>query len=161
LLSIRQIRWLNFFTNFDITFRYRKGKEKIIVNALFRKIIDIPIIKVRKLKDRTFILILSDKIKPLKKATETQISAFDLRLPTDEVADIINKVQGFDLIDLILTENKNQNLGLYEGKLIIPLTTLNQKIFLRTALIREVHVSPIFAYADQNKIICNEPYYVS
>jgi hypothetical protein len=54
---------------------------------------------------------------------------------------------------LIVLENKKQNLGTRDGKTIVPTTTSDGTIFMRTALIREAHEPPVFAHGGQNKTI--------
>jgi hypothetical protein len=139
LLSTRQVRWSDFLANFDITFQYRRGKENVAADALSRKTVETPTVKVRELEDRTFALIPPDKINSSSTDENTQVSAF--------TTDVSKGVRGADLVDLILAENKSQNLGDHEGKPVVPLTTSDRKIFLRTALIREAHAPPIFAHA--------------
>ena len=51
----------------------------------------------------------------------------------------VDPPKGADLVDLIKLENKKQNLGQFEGKLKVPFITLDGKIFLQTALIREAY----------------------
>jgi hypothetical protein len=120
-------------------FQYRRGKENVAADTLSRKIVEIPIIKVRELEDYIFALILPDKINSSSTDENIQVSAF--------TTDISKGIRGTDLINLILAENKSQNLEDHEGKPVIPLTISDQKIFFRTALIRETHVPPIFTYA--------------
>jgi hypothetical protein len=52
---------------------------------------------------------------------------------------------------LIVLEDKKQNLGTRDGKTIVPTTTSDGTIFMRTALIREAHEPPVLAYGGQNK----------
>ena len=65
----------------------------------------------------------------------------------------VNLPKRADLVNAIKLENEKQELGLIEGKLKGPLTILNGKIFLRTALIRKAYEPLIFAYPGQNKTI--------
>ena len=64
LLLVRQVRWTDFLANFDITFQYQRGQENIAADTLSRKTIDTPTVREREAEDRTFPLILSNKIQP-------------------------------------------------------------------------------------------------
>src|ERR1700694_646313 len=59
--------------------------------------------------------------------------------------------RGADLVELIRHENNSQGIGMEDGKLLVPEKTLDDKIFLRTALIREAHVPKIFAHPGQKR----------
>jgi hypothetical protein len=137
LLSTRQIRWAEFLGQFDITFQYRPGKENVIADALSRKTVDSPTVKAREIEDRTMPMIPPERIQPT-------IASVDRTTSTP---------QGADLVDLILHENQEQNLGRHDGRVVVPETTTDGKIFLRTALIREAHTPSIFAHQGQNKTI--------
>lgn len=137
LLSTRQVRWSDFLANFDITFQYRRGKENIAADALSRKTVDTPTVKAREEEDRTLVLIPPEKI--------------DCPICTTDIQVVIP--QGADLVDLILKENKQQHLGTKEGKVVVPETTSDSKIYMRTALIKEAHKPQIFAHGGQNKTI--------
>nr|AAX07708.1 retrotransposable element Tf2 protein-like protein [Pyricularia grisea] len=140
LLSTRQVRWADFLANFNITFQYRRGKDNIAADALSRKTADLPTVKAREKEERTMILIPPEKITPTVAAVST----------ADPNAHVVS---GADLVDLIRQENEKQKLGQHQGKLVVPETTLDGQIFLRTALIREAHEPKIFAHAGQNKTI--------
>ena len=140
LLSTRQVRWADFLANFNITFQYRRGKDNIAADALSRKTADLPTVKAREKEERTMTLIPPEKITPTVAAVST----------ADPNAHVVS---GADLVDLIRQENEKQKLGQHQGKLVVPETTLDGQIFLRTALIREAHEPKIFAHAGQNKTI--------
>ncbi|CAJ2510963.1 Uu.00g065880.m01.CDS01 [Anthostomella pinea] len=142
LLSARQIRWSYYLANFDIMFRYRPGKDNVAADALSRKTIKNLMVKARELQDRTFALIPPEKIEPIAPIQIQGINA----LTTTEL-------RGADLVDVIIAENEKQNLGRKEGLLVIPETTIDGKIFLCTALIREAHEPKAFAHAGQNKTL--------
>lgn len=142
LLSPRQIRWSYYLANFDVTFRYRPGKDNIAADALSRKTVDTPTVKAREIQDRTFALIPPERIEGVTKPSQTAIKALTS-----------TELQGADLVDVIISENAKQNLGRKEGLLVVPETTSDGGIFLRTALIREAHEPKIFAHAGQNKTI--------
>lgn len=137
LLSTRQVRWSDFLANFDITFQYRRGKDNVAADALSRKTVDTPTVKARELEDRTFPMIPPEKINPLICAVHEGV-----QIP-----------EGADLIDLIVSENEKQELGKHDGKIIVPETTSDGTIHLRTALIKEAHRPQIFAHGGDNKII--------
>src|ERR1700694_1305339 len=146
LLSVRQVRWADFLANFDITFQYRRGQENIAADALSRKTANTPTVREREAEDRSFPLVPADKIQPVAVTTSRQISALsegkDREIP-----------RGADLVDLIREENRVQELGLKDECLIVPETTADGKIFLRTALIREAHEPALFAHPGQNKTL--------
>ena len=54
---------------------------------------------------------------------------------------------------MIHAENAAQEQGYRDGCLVVPETTADGKIFLRTALIREAHEPPLFAHPGQNKTV--------
>jgi hypothetical protein len=139
LLSTRQVRWSDFLANFDITFQYRRGKENVVADALSRKTVDTPTVKHREREDRTFALIPPETIDPT-----TPIAAVE----TEAIAP-----KGADLVDLIIKENKTQKLGKHDTRLIVPETTSDGKIYLRTALIAEAHLPQIFAHGGENKTL--------
>jgi RNase H-like domain found in reverse transcriptase/Reverse transcriptase (RNA-dependent DNA polymerase)/Integrase zinc binding domain/Chromo (CHRromatin Organisation MOdifier) domain len=138
-LSTRQVRWADFLSNFDITFKYRPGKDNVAADALSRKTADLPTVKARELEERTMALIPPERI-------ERPINATAIVVERPEV-------HGADLVDLIRTENELQNLGKHEGKLIVPELTSDSKLFLRTALIREAHEPTTFGHGGQNKTV--------
>ena len=138
LLSTRQVRWADFLANFDITFQYRRGRENIAADALSRKTVDLPTVKAREREERTMELIPKDRIVP-------NIAAINEH-PDDAP-------EGADLVDLIKKENDQQQLGYHQGRLVVPETTADGKIYLRTALIKEAHTPKIFAHEGQNKTI--------
>jgi hypothetical protein len=45
LLSTRQVRWVDFLANFDITFQHRRGQENIAADALSRKTVNTPTVR--------------------------------------------------------------------------------------------------------------------
>ena len=97
---------------------------------------DTPTVRAREQEDRTFALVPPAKISHQLASLET------VEIP-----------RGANLVDLILSENKAQSLGKHESKVVVPETTQDGKIFLRTALIREAHEPPIFAHPGQNKTL--------
>ncbi|CCE34834.1 uncharacterized protein CPUR_08773 [Claviceps purpurea 20.1] len=137
ILSTRQIRWSQYLANFDITWRYRPGKENVAADALSRKTIDNPTVKERERLERDLVMIPKDRI-------EAPVAAL-------EGVDALVIPQGADLVDLIIKENQDRQLGSHEGKLIVPETTADGQIFLRTALIRGAHEPAIFAHGGLNK----------
>ena len=142
-LSTRQIRWADFLSNFDITFRYRPGKENVAADALSRKTADLPTVKAREKEERTQALIPPERL-------DFPIAAIDATSPETRVDHI---PRGADLVDLIRRENKAQHLGTKDSKLVVPEKTTDGSVFLRTALIREAHEPKIFAHPGQNKVI--------
>jgi hypothetical protein len=141
VLSTRQVRWADFLSNFDITFQYRPGKENVAADALSRKTVDLPTVKARERAERAMALIPPEKI-------NIPIAAISNDSPND-----VDVPQGADLVELIRHENNFQGLGMEDGKLLVPEKTSDDRIFLRTALIREAHVPKIFAHPGQNKVI--------
>ena len=139
LLSTRQVRWADFLANFDITFQYRRGVENVVADALSRKTVDTPTVKAREQEDRTFALIDPGRV-------ERKVAAVEPDRETEPLT-------GADLVDLIRQENERQGLGRHEDMLVVPDTTSDGRIFLRTALIREAHTPKAFAHAGQNKVI--------
>lgn len=137
LLSTRQIRWSQYLANFDITWRYRPGKENVAADALSRKTIDNPTVKAREKADRTLSMIPPERV--------------ELPVASVETREDRTTPQGSDLVDLIVKENQDRQLGLHDGRLVVPETTADGKIFLRTALLREAHEPSIFAHGGQNK----------
>lgn len=138
MLSTRQVRWAEFLSNFDITFQYRPGKDNVAADALSRKTADLPTVKAREQEERTMAMIPPEK----------------LDFPVCAVAEEPPETpKGADLVDLIREENSCQALGFKDGRLWVPETTTDGNFFLRTALIREAHVPPIFAHPGQNKTI--------
>jgi hypothetical protein len=142
LLSARQIRWSYYLANFDITFRYRPGKDNVAADALSRKTVDNPTVKARELQERTFALIPPEKIE-----APVLVGTLNINALTS------TELRGADLVDVIVAENEKQNLGRKEGLLVVPETTSDGAVFLRTALIREAHEPKAFAHAGQNKTI--------
>ena len=150
LLSTRQVRWADFLANFDITFQYRPGRDNVVADALSRKTVDTPTVKAKEKEERTFALLSQDTFEP-NPPTSVEGSQ-----PADEpsgVRAIEARPQGADLVDLIMSENRDQQLGHHRGKLIVPATTGDGKVHLRTALIREAHEPAIFAHGGQNKTL--------
>lgn len=142
LLSTRQIRWSQYLANFDITWRYRPGKENVAADALSRKTADNPTVRARERVERTRALI---------PANHKVIAAVE----ADGDAP-----QGFELADLVVIENEAQGLGKHDGKVIVPETTADGKTFLRTALIREVHGPKIYGHGGVNKTVKHlQPYW--
>lgn len=139
VLSTRQVRWADFLSNFDITFKYRPGKDNVAADALSRKTADLPTVKAREREERTMELIPPERIEHLVGATEAAQPAMEAK--------------GADLVDLIRAENERQGLGSHDGKLIVPELTRDGTVFLRTALIREAHEPPTFGHGGQNKTI--------
>ena len=124
---------------------------------------DLPTVKAREAEECTFALIDPATITglyitaatPTIAATSTslaRLTASDLK-GTPQASDLAGIPQGSDLVDLITSENRLQGLGSREGKLYVPERTLNGKIFLRTALVKEAHVPQIFGHPGQNKVI--------
>nr|BAF99128.1 pol polyprotein [Pyricularia oryzae] len=142
LLSARQIRWADYLANFDITFKYRPGKDNVAADALSRKTVDNPTVKARAVLDRTMALIPPEKINFQPGEPPPTINNLEPSAP-----------QGADLVALILEENLKQNLGRHDSLLTVPETTQDGKIFLRTALIREAHEPKIFGHGGQNKTL--------
>lgn len=139
LLLTRQVRWADFLSNFNITFHYRPGRENVVADALSRKTVDLPTIKAREQEERTLALIPPERI-------AGPVASISLA----EIEDIPH---GADLVDLIKTENRIQDLGKMDDRLWVPEKTTDGTIFLRTALIREAHAPPIFAHQGQNKCV--------
>ena len=54
---------------------------------------------------------------------------------------------------MIRAENAVQKQGYRGGCLVVPETTADGKVFLRTALVREAHEPPLFVHLRQNKTI--------
>ena len=153
LLSTRQVRWSDFLANFDITFQYRRGQENVVADALSRKTVDTPTVKAREQEDRTLALIPPEKVQGSVSLALKAPAANEKSISVVELAETGTTIKGADLVDVILKENENQKLGKHDGKVVVPAQTSDGKIFLRTALIREAHVPPIFAHAGQNKTI--------
>ena len=108
---------------------------------------DLPTVKAREAEECTFALIDPATIAGLYVTVATPtIAATSTSLARLTASDLEGIPQGSDLVDLITSENRLQGLGSREGKLCVPERTLNGKIFLRTALIKEAHVPQIFGY---------------
>lgn len=137
LLSTRQVRWADFLSNFHITFQYRPGRENVAADALSRKTVDLPTVKAREQEERTMALIPPERI-------AGPVASISL-------AKIEDIPHGADLVDLIKTENRIQDLGIMDNRMWVPEKTADGTIFLRTALIREAHAPPIFAHQGQHK----------
>lgn len=143
ILSTRQVRWADFLSNFDITFQYRRGQDNIAADALSRKTVDLPTVKARELEDRTMALI------PPENIDETPLNDLDAQIAAVLAKPLVPN--GADLVDLIILENEKQKLGKEGNRLVVPETTSDKTIFLRTALIREAHEPVIFAHGGQHK----------
>ncbi|CAJ2506472.1 Uu.00g006020.m01.CDS01 [Anthostomella pinea] len=129
-------------TKVDTDASGKATSDNVAADALSRKTIKNPTVKARELQDRTFALIPPEKIEPIGPIQIQGINA----LTTTEL-------RGADLVDVIIAENEKQNLGQKEGLLVVPETTMDGKIFLCTALIREAHEPKAFAHAGQNKTL--------
>jgi hypothetical protein len=154
-LNARQARWADFLANFTITWRYRPGSQNVVADALSRKTTDFPTVKARELEDRTRALIppeqlgfkvAAGRLEPPNEAKPRECEAETPQVPTTKAP------AGADLVDLILEENRKQNLGQYEGRIWVPELTSDGSIYLRTALIREAHEPHIFAHPGRGKI---------
>ena len=62
VLSTRQVRWADFLSNFDITFRYRSGKDNVAAGAVSRQTASLPTVKAREQEERTMELIPREQI---------------------------------------------------------------------------------------------------
>ncbi|CCE33393.1 uncharacterized protein CPUR_07317 [Claviceps purpurea 20.1] len=130
-LSKRQLRWSHYLANFDITWRRRPRKENVAADVLSPKTINNPIVKAHERLERDLVMVPADRVEGLVAAVE----AVDARVIP----------RGAKLADLVVKENRNRRLGLHEGKLIVPETTADGRIYLRTALMREAHEPASFA----------------
>jgi len=143
LLSTRQVRWADFLANFDITFQYRRGKDNVVADALSRKTVETPTVKAREKEERTMALIPPTSL-PFNPAESKGVR---VRMMT------VEHPKGADLADLIRSESQEQKLGYHGNKIVVPPTTRDGKLHLRTALIREAHEPAIFAHGGQNKTL--------
>lgn len=157
LLSTRQVRWADFLANFDITFQYRRGKDNVVADALSRKTVETPTVKEREKEERTLALIppiAFEQASPLGPVgIEKQVpNPMGFEGPRINAV-MAENLKGADLVDLIVKENQAQHAGSHKGKLVVPATTSDREIYLRTALIREAHEPAIFAHGGQNKTL--------
>jgi RNase H-like domain found in reverse transcriptase/Reverse transcriptase (RNA-dependent DNA polymerase)/Integrase zinc binding domain/Chromo (CHRromatin Organisation MOdifier) domain len=140
-LSTRQVAWTEYLSNFDIQFKYRPGKSNVAADALSRKTIDLPTVRAREREERTMAMIPPDRV---THEAGPSIAAIPESPPP----------AGADLVDLIRYENRRQDLGYENGKLVVPeLSVSPSPIFLRTALIREAHEPKIFGHQGQTKTL--------
>jgi hypothetical protein len=139
----------DFLANYDITFQYHCRQENIAADTLSHKTIDTPTVRERVVEDRTFPLTLSDKIQ-----LASVIATISIRSISGLSTDLEDDVpRGADLVDLIHAENAAQEQGYHDRCLVVPAPTVDSKIFLKTALIREVYEPSLFAHPGQNKTV--------
>lgn len=155
-LSTRQCAWAHLIADHDLTFKYRKGSQNILADALSRKTIDLPTVKARELEERTMPLIPPEKIdEPDVPSYVTKIAALEEQeneaVVEKDLPGQANAPSGADLVDLIKAENRAQKLGKHNGEWEVPERTSDGQINLRTALIKEAHEPQIFAHQGINK----------